>query len=291
MKMGKYLILRKDLSDGLTSGNDFCDTNEYYNVSYNNPFLRIVRKMDFASIIGLFLGKWKHELERYDVIIMFDNGYCKTLAKYIRRRNPKCRIILWFWNVIFEENEKYLSDGVVDEVWSYSWHDCEKYHLKHNTQFYSIDKTVRKNDLRWDLVFLGMDKGRGDYLKMIGEDMRDVGVKAKIVMPKNKEEYMKYDEYLDMVSKSKGILDAVNADNSGLTLRCMEALFFGKKLVTNNLDITGCDFYNSENVFILGKDDINGLKSFIDSPFKKVSKGIIEYYDFNNWLRRFEEEK
>ena len=68
----------------------------------------------------------------------------------------------------------------------------------------------------------------------------------------------------------------------------MEALFFEKKLITNNKDIKNYDFYNPSNIFILGENNIEDIKEFINKPYEKVEQKIIDYYDFEQWLSRFE---
>ena len=67
----------------------------------------------------------------------------------------------------------------------------------------------------------------------------------------------------------------------------MEALFLERKLITNNTDIKNYDFYNHDNIFILGEDNINEIKEFINKPYKKIDQDIIDYYDFDQWLNRF----
>ena len=56
-------------------------------------------------------------------------------------------------------------------------------------------------------------------------------------------------------------------------------------LIDNDKNII--NFYNPNNIFILGKDDINKIKEFIDSPYIEINKDIVDYYDFEQWLKRF----
>ena len=67
----------------------------------------------------------------------------------------------------------------------------------------------------------------------------------------------------------------------------MESIFFRKKLVTNDRRIVDMDFYSSENIFVLGMDNIDMLYSFIKQPYVEIDKSIVEKYDFDNWVNRF----
>ena len=78
----------------------------------------------------------------------------------------------------------------------------------------------------------------------------------------------------------------------GITLRPLEAFFLKKKLITNMKNIVKYDFYNSNNIFILGVDDFNKISEFINSPFDdKDYNRIVEKYCFRGWLKRFYDKK
>lgn len=286
--MNKTLILRRDIDDSLTrSGNNY-SASVYYRVDYNNIFLRILRRVRFSYFIGPFLGNWRKNLKQYHAIIMFDNGYHKVIARYIKRNNPNCKLILWFWNPIFSENKKYLGDKEVDEVWSYDKNDCKKYGLKYNTQFFNKDNVVSGDDIDYDLVFVGAEKNRKEKLDEIVSLAQKEGLRTKIIIPQKKSDYLNYKEYMKLVGNSKAILEVMNADATGLTLRSLESLFCEKKLVTNNTEIADYDFYYPENIFIIGKDNPKDLKKFIGTPYRKVNESIVDYYEFENWAKRFE---
>ena len=67
----------------------------------------------------------------------------------------------------------------------------------------------------------------------------------------------------------------------------MEALFFEKKLITNNQDICNYDFFNSGNIFILGQRTLDELTDFLAAPYITVPSAIKEKYLFENWIKRF----
>ena len=103
--------------------------------------------------------------------------------------------------------------------------------------------------------------------------------------------YLSYDKYLEKLSSSVAVLDVLQEGQEGMTLRVMESIYFSKKLITTQKSIVNEDFYNSNNIFIIGKDDWSGLKSFMERPVKKVPEHILEKYDFSAWLSRFDENR
>ncbi len=286
-----WLILKRNPDNGLVRNLRWCKVAPYYETRYNNLLLRLVRKLRLYCFVGFFLGSWKQDIGKYKVVILFDNGYHKTVARYIRKHNPNCRIILWFWNKIFDENEKYLKDKELDEVWSYDRRDCKRFELNFNTQFYNKENIVGNKDIRYDVLFVGADKGRRAKIESFSKIISDAEMTAKIIIPRNESEHLSYKEYLDLLQKSRSILEIMEGNARGLTVRSLESLSCNKKLITNNEDITNYDFYKPENIFILGVDDIRRIKEFIRSPYKSNGKDIVEYYEFENWLKRFKKEE
>lgn len=95
-----------------------------------------------------------------------------------------------------------------------------------------------------------------------------------------------YSEILNNISQSKCLVDIVQDGQEGLTYRPLEALFYNKKLITNNKTITEYDFYKEENIYILGKD-ARSLKKFIESDFVPWNEKIVKKYTIENWIKNF----
>ena len=86
---------------------------------------------------------------------------------------------------------------------------------------------------------------------------------------------------------SKAVLDIVQDGQVGLTIRTMETICYRKKLITNNTDVINYDFYNPDNIFVIGKDDINDLNEFINRPFIDIPDEILIRYNFCDWVKSF----
>ena len=106
-------------------------------------------------------------------------------------------------------------------------------------------------------------------------------------MPTSPNEFITYKENLLNVQKTKCIVEIVQDKQYDITLRPLEALAFNKKLITNNPHIKSYTFYNSQNIFILGEDDLNRLDDFIYSPYSEVDHSILQKYDINTWVDSF----
>lgn len=237
----------------------------------------------------VILGSWKRDIGKYEKFIIFESLYNKQISKKIKKNNPNCNVIIYFWNHINNTNKYILKDTNIDEFWTFDKKDAIKYQIKYNPQFYTkmVILNNKKNIIN-DIVFLGRSKDRKEDILNIASVLKKQKLRINFKIIENEKEFIKYDEYLDMISESKCILDYNQDGQIGLTLRPMEALFLEKKLITNNKDIKNYDFYNPSNIFILGENNIEDIKEFINKPYEKVEQKIIDYYDFEQWLSRFE---
>lgn len=258
----------------------------------NTSVLKVMKKIIFKfrlPIYRFFFNNWRKDIKKYNEIIIFDSGYSPLITKYIKKKNKNCKIILYFWNCISENKLKVFSDKNIDEFWTFDKNDSNSYKIKYNPQFYSKnvkieDKNAQK---KYDIVFLGRAKGRKEQILNLENEFKRKGLNYNIRIVENEKDLVKYDDYLDWLSKSKSILDITCNNQVGLTLRCMESIFLEKKLITNNKEIKKYNFYNPKNIFILDEDNMDNIETFLNSPYEKVDQEIIEYYDFESWLKRF----
>ena len=287
----------------------------YDSISYLKPFFiekgfqtyKTYREVGFFQRVlrrGWFLLKlphdiwfdgWKHELKNVSTVIVFASKYASSL-EYIQSKAPGTRVIFWYWNPVFQTiDPKSIPDGLC-EKWSFDESDCEKYGMKFNTQFYLDNIALPEINPCYDVVFLGADKGRRPHLDEIERSLQVAGLQSYFyivddeaynVSYTGKFPLKDYSFYIELVSKSKAILDYVQEGQRGLTLRPLECLFHRKKLITNDPSIKSRDFYNKDNIFVLGSDDMSKVKEFLDSPFVRLPSDIENKYDVESWVNRF----
>ena len=271
---------------------DLPDIYMYYRCGIAFKIIRkIVRKFKIGFLEFLFYGNWKRNLRNYDLVILFDSECHERVIEYIRKKYPKIKIVLWYWNPINKNNSKLLNIKDIDSVWTYDRFDAEKYHLKYNPQFYHKILVDAHYVVDADLFFLGKNKGRKTMLDRLKKVADEKKIDCNFCIINKKSENIKYTDYVNRMLKSKCIVDLVCDPPCGLTLRPLEALFFKKKLITNNEDIVNYDFYNGNNIFIIGKDDIERITDFINSPYEEIDDEIVNFYKYDSWLKRIESEE
>ena len=191
------------------------------------------------------------------------------------------------------------------KVYSFQRKDCEDFGLRFNSTMYAPppEGMYPPETPRCDLLFLGVPKDRLPLLRSLHGQTAGLGLRPWFqigltglegdVLPEEREgwritrEWTPYPEYLRWVQRTRAILDVCQSIQTGCSLRVMEHLFFGKKLVTNNAVIAQAAFYHPNNIFLLQHDQIETLKDWLDLPFIPIEEEIKEYYKFENWAERF----
>lgn len=255
-------------------------------------------------IFKIVFSNWFKLLRKVDTIIIFDGEKDAQILKMVHKLYPSKRLLVWYWNSIGEGivspnsfNRKYT------ELWSFDPQNCKDYNLKYNVQFYPRENAINNanlpNDI--DLLYVGADKTqqRINILEEVKRICLKEGIKFFFYLVKQSKDniktsiayrsFLKYPQVIQLISKSTAILDITKDNQSGLTLRPLEALFFDKKLITNNEDIIYHKLYklNSANIYILNKEK-KSLKEFMESPLSKANTAYLKkYYSFDTWLSNF----
>lgn len=244
----------------------------------------------------IWYRRWEKQLDDYDLLILTAADFSVNIASYIDTLNVKkeLRLIFWYWDPV---RLKYSPDKVSErwEKWSFDKSDCKRYNLRYNSTYFFDSITLPPQKLVHDVFFVGQNKGRLNTLLNLKKTLEQFSLRILflIIADKkffyNKKAFQKRISYcstLKFISASKSLLEVVQQDQSGPTLRSMETLFFNKKLITNNVSIKHYDFYCKENIFIIGEDDIQNIHEFLNAPYKSLSKELVNQYNFTEWLNR-----
>ncbi|MBQ9103828.1 MAG: hypothetical protein IJY57_01925 [Clostridia bacterium] len=265
-----------------------------------NPYAKNRKKEKNNLKSNLIELKQNGFFDAIEKVIVFDTFSAIPHIKKVL--NKETQLYSYLWNTIYSFKGVLRSklNKLFSKVYSFDSAEAKKYKLNYNSQFY-FDQPLSAPNNDGYVFFIGEDKGRAmevvslaKYCEQnnISYDFTIVGnnlVSEKYSPVKVGDSFVEYEEVLEKVRSDKciAILDLVRSGQVGLTIRAMEALFFGKKLITNNKSILYSKFYEKDNVFVLGLDDFSKLKEFLITPIKPYNEQAKEYYSFENWIERF----
>ncbi|MFN7857005.1 MAG: hypothetical protein ACK5OA_10600, partial [Acidovorax sp.] len=176
----------------------------------------------------------------------------RILRKYLRAR----RVAVFTWNPVidYQQNHRLRRvhigqlKGLGFQVFTFDPEDARRYGLTLTQQVYrQVDAYRRPLPAEWDIYFVGQDKNRFETLRALGEQWRSAGLRTRLQVvaepgrsypPTSAVEILThsvdYQANIDAINRSRCLLEITQANQSGLTVRCLESLFFSKKLITSN---------------------------------------------------------
>ena len=95
---------------------------------------------------------------------------------------------------------------------------------------------------------------------------------------------LSYRKLMELNRRTAVILDLPHAAQSGLTMRAIEAVGLGKKLITTASDVVHYDFFSIDNVQLLRSEDLRLDRGFICRPPAHYPEAIRHRYSLDAWL-------
>jgi hypothetical protein len=254
----------------------------------------------------------KIEGEKYDFFLLVKGeaipSFFLTKLKLSQRN---CSFIYYTWDS-FENNPQALSIlHFFDKKLTFDPLDAESFKLEFRPLFYidkyKIMKKIKKP--KYKLLFLGT--AHSDRYKISNEvvnwckyhnyrtftyyymqsklvyffksifdsSFEDFDYKKLSFQPLGVGEIIKYYE------NSSIILDINHPDQRGLTMRTFEALGAGKKVITTNREIKKYAFYNSNNIYVIDRENMELEKSFFESNFISMSQEALFEMSITGWIK------
>lgn len=116
--------------------------------------------------------------------------------------------------------------------------------------------------------------GLRTFLRLIlDRNARDVHVRA-----------LPYSQVLERYRRAAVIVDLPHARQSGLTMRAIETLGIGRKLLTTAQDVENYDFYSSSNIRVIHTDALELDRSFVREPAKPYAELVRRRYSLDAWI-------
>lgn len=239
----------------------------------------------------------------FDVVfVLSGQGLEAETIEYLRRHN-KALFVWYIWDSVQNLKDFNKNKDLFDVIISFDKLEAKKMNMKYNPLFY-IYKDSNYSSIKYEISTIGHDRTyRREIIKKIIEynDLKDCYIflhtsKKEIVKSFFAEDikfykYLKnnklhYKNMIDILNKSKIILDIPAPNQTGITMRTIEALGCKKKIITTNIEVTNYDFYNPNNIFVLNMHDYRIPDSFRYRDYEEIDSTIYSYYHISEWCLR-----
>ncbi|MGG7519585.1 hypothetical protein ACQ3G6_17035 [Allorhizobium undicola] len=186
-------------------------------------------------------------------------------------------------------------------ILSFDPQDCSRYGFEHYRQYLEPLPGLHDIPIQHDFGFYGADKGRRPFLEKLSAELKDRGFSTRLHFPGDSRQTTRrwfgrkprkarnspYARYLAETLAARCLIDILQPGQNGLTLRPLEALFYGRKLLTNNRAIAEEPFFHPANIFILDEAaSLDGLERFMAAPMADIDPAITALYGVNRLLQQ-----
>lgn len=244
-----------------------------------------------------------------DVLVVKAEGFSPDTVRRLRAALPAARFTLYFWdsfgNMPADSREKA---ALFDRVLTFDPRDAERDGLIYRPLFFAdafANFQPAKHDI--DVLFFGtIHDDRFRVLKRIAcvlpatarfvkvlyfpakwlfavHALRDPGLlwadwRDFIFVPKPRS------EIIALMARSRVVVDMERPVQRGYTIRTLESLAAGCKLITTNPEVAKADFYSLENVAIIDRKAPRIPAGFLTAPFEPMTDHFRYYYSLDGWL-------
>jgi hypothetical protein len=252
--------------------------------------------------------------KQFDIIFLLNpEALSISFLKLCKIRWPNAYYVMYMWDSL--KNRKHTMDFLpyCDKVFTFDKNDAIAYEFSFRPLFYlNCYGQIREESVekKYDLCFMGTVRSdRYAIARNIKQwcDERDLNcffyfyvqarslylfnrLKGSNSLPGFKEvsfAKMSTADVVKIVAASRVVLDIQHPNQTGLTMRTLETLGAGKKLITTNDAVKEYDFYSRERIEVIDRNQPStflGKEFFLnDADYSSFEK--IGFYSINSWLQ------
>lgn len=250
------------------------------------------------------------EDNKYDsVLVVKGEGISSDTINFLRKKFSKATFGLYLWDSTENSKNSLNISKYFDVVSTFDLEDSKKFKWHYRPLF--CKKNVRNsiaNNFEYDISFIGtVHSDRHFIINKIYERYskkyklffylyiqnkilklyksifdRSIFFSRINVIKYKSLDYLKYSE---VVNSSKAVLDIEHPKQNGFTMRTIETLMSGKKLITTNKNILNSDLYHPSRMLLIDRNNPLIPDEFMESNFMKIEVEKKYYYSVECWVK------
>lgn len=255
---------------------------------------RSFRESDQEKAENIVLAQALRLIDRsrnaYDIILGINGAYLPNkFYLELKEGNPNARVLFYAWDDL---SNLFKTSHITffEEQYSYNIEDCRRRNMHYLPVFVQEESKGHAKTDQYDITYIASaySKERVDFADMLfamyGKQYRlfiylyDPQMSSRSQFAYR--EPLSNSQYIDILRRSKAILDVPAATQHGPTTRAFDALLTKTKVITTNKHMKEYPIY-SENILIIDKE-----KPVIDAKFMSKSYMQTDYQCMNveEWI-------
>lgn len=228
----------------------------------------------------------------------------------IKSYNPNVHVVFYMWDSL--NNKPHASQYLkyCNRAFSFDPSDENKGGFQFRPLFFinEYKDISKKRDCLYDLSFIGTaHSDRLEIIEKLDNCIKEKGgqiynyfylqskklwLYLKIKEPNFRNTHIDDFEYtplsvpetVDVVAKSRVVIDIQHPKQTGLTMRSIEMIGAERKLITTNESIKNYDFYSVKNICIIDRNKPVVDKSFWEADYEPIAPELYHKYSIDGWI-------
>ncbi|WP_110791787.1 lipopolysaccharide biosynthesis protein [Franconibacter daqui] len=274
---------------------------------------KILLRLNITFLTTFFIRSYYHnmikkvkEINPDYIIFLSPESVRREDIIAFKKNVPDAKIIIYMWDSFLNKPYSKNYIDVADAFLTFDKNDAEQYGLEFLPLFYikEYEQLRCQSHQDYDFCFIGtVHSNRVQAVKtLIARSHHNnftffycpskllfilkkifthefSGLKFKDVSFKP----LTKDTLMDVIARSRCIIDISHPKQKGLTMRTIESVGAGKKIATTNINIKQYDFYN-ENLHYIIDSEFSPIPEDFISASVNLNKEIYCKYRIDNWL-------
>lgn len=283
------------------------------NSNFSKGIIRLNKKL-YQSQITKYYNDIVSEIQhkKYDYFLLIKGEAIPVFfLEKIRELNPDMEMIYYNFDPLKEYPNLISNLKYFDKKITFEYDDSVTYGLNFRPLFYLDEyKSLHQNSKapEYDIVFIGSAHTDryvvGEQVKAKAESLQlktffyyyamgKIAFRIKKLIDKNLKKFdnnklsfekLSHQQIIDYYQKSGSVLDINKPFQYGLTIRTFEVLASGRKLITTNTDIKNYPFYNSKNIWVLDRDNIQLEQDFFKTDFEPLDEKTLYMMSLDSFI-------
>ncbi len=281
---------------------------KYYDIENWNYYSRAVNALSQATFRKL-RDSWHRSIihierqSHYDIIFFLQaHQFSEENIKALRVSHKEAKFIFYTWDSVdglarragdYRKNIKYF-----DKCFTFDYFDAEKLDINYLPlfcirRFQKEIKCERKNGVYFigNLEHVNRYKAVRafkDYCEVNNIEFKMymscrprmfINLLSNGVIPRHlKASPIRERDFDEMMDWSGAVFDFANHKQSGMTMRVIENICAGKKIITNNRNVAKEEFYTRDRVFIYKDLDFQGVHEFLQTALERPGENYPQFH-------------
>jgi hypothetical protein len=285
------------------------------NNSFVKGVIRVYRKLLDNTIAKYYAQVTSNIADReFDLIFLLNpEAMPISFLTMCKSRWKNAAVIMYMWDSV--KNKKHTLEYALycDRVFTFDKNDAKLHDFNFRPLFYlDAYSSIRQESapIKYDVCFMGtVHSDRYSVVKSVKDWCDDNGLRCYFYLYMHRKTFyyinklvkktenpsfedvsfakLSAAEIVDIVKSSRAILDIEHVNQTGLTMRTLETIGAGKKLITTNPEVRAYDFYDESRVMVIdrAKPDVNLNLDFFVEGRSNIPESTIHNYSIGSWLK------